>query len=111
MARGRKPKATTEVDVIPVKVDHAKLLKQFEQEQQVQLETLYKDLANIRHLVDSALTQIGFMDECDNLSQAAFKAGRAYGPLDKANDKLQEMLEDMYENTDFDHWDDIVNEI
>ena len=111
MARGRKPKIKTEVDVIPVKVDHAKLLKQFEQEQHVQLETLYKDLANIRYLVDSALTQIGFMDECDNLSQAAFKAGRAYGPLDKANDKLQEMLEDMYENTDFDHWDDVINEI
>jgi hypothetical protein len=107
MARGRKPKATTEA----VKVDHAKLLKQFEQEQQVQLETLYKDLANIRHLVDSALTQIGFMDECDNLSQASFKAGRAYGPLDKANDKLEEMLENMYEKSDFDHWDDVINEI
>lgn len=104
MPRGRKPKIQTE----SIKIDHAKLLKQFEQEQRLQLETLYKDLANIRHLVDLSLTQIGFMDSAENLSEAAFKAGRAYGPLDQANDKLEGMLEDMYENSDFDHWDDIT---
>lgn len=93
-----------------VTVNHAKLLKQFEQEQQVQLETLYKNLANIRHLVDSALTQIGFMDECDNVSQAAFKAGRAYGPLDEAHDKIKEILDGIYSNNDFDHYEDIYEE-
>lgn len=103
MARGRKPKQTTEA----VKVDHAKLLKQFEQEQKLQLEALYKDLTSIKHEVDLALTQIGFMDECDNVSQASFRAGRAYGPLDKANDKLEEILNSIYSDTDFDHWDDI----
>ena len=103
--RGRKPKVKT--DVIPVKVDHAKLLKQFEQEQRIQLETLYKDLASIKKKVDYALSHIGFMDSVENLGEAAFKAGRAYGPLDEANDKLEEMLEDMYGNSDFDHWDDI----
>lgn len=103
MARGRKPKVTTET----VKVDHAKLLKQLEETQKLQLESLYKDLATVKHEVDLALTQIGFMDECDNVSQASFRAGRAYGPLDKANDKLEEILESIYGESDLDHWDDI----
>ena len=42
--RGRKPKNAT----VATKVDHAKLLKQFEQEQRVQLENFYKDLAKIK---------------------------------------------------------------
>jgi hypothetical protein len=106
MPRGRKIK---EEAVVPAVVDHAKLLKQREEEQRLQLETLYKDLAKIKHQVDLALTQIGFMDDAENLSQAAFKAGRAYGPLDEANDKLEEVLESMYSESDLDHWDDILS--
>jgi len=106
MARGRKPK---EQAVVPVVVDHAKLLKQFEQEQRVQLETLYKDLAKVKQQIDLALNQIGFMDEAENLSQAAFRAGRAFGPLDEANDKLEEILDGIYNNTDLDHYDDIID--
>ena len=107
MPRGRKPKVKTEETVAVTKLDDAKLLKQFEQEHQVQLERLYKDLAAIKRLVDSGLTQVGFMDEAESLSQAAFKAGRAYGPLDEANDKLEEILDGIYSNTDFDHYDDL----
>lgn len=107
--RGRPKKSKTDV-TIPVKVDHAKLLKQFEQEQRVQLETLYKDLASIRKKVDYALSHIGFMDTVESLGEAAFKAGRAYGPLDDANDKLEEMLDDIYNNNDFDHYNDIYDE-
>ncbi len=103
--RGRPKKLKTDV-TIPVKVDHAKLLKQFEEEQRIQLETFYKKLAKVRNLTDLALTQIGFMDSAENLSEAAFKAGRAYGPLDKANDELEEMLNDMFDNNDFDDWRD-----
>ena len=105
MARRGRPKKSEELTVA-TPVDHAKLLKQFEQEQRVQLETLYKDLAAIRKKVDYALTHIGFMDSAENLSEAAFKAGRAFGPLDEANDKLEEMLEDIYNTYDFNHWDD-----
>ena len=108
MPRGRKPKIKTE-DTVAVVVDHAKLLKQFEQEQKVQLETLYKDLALIRKKVDYALTHIGFMDSVESLGEAAFKAGRAYGPLDEANDKLEQMLDDMYAESDFDHYDDLFD--
>ena len=108
MARRGRPKKSEELTVA-TPVDHAKLLKQFEQEQKVQLETLYKDLAVIRKKVDLALTKIGFIDEAESLSQAAFKAGRAYGPLDEANDKLEEMLDGIYDNNDFDHYDDIFD--
>ena len=103
MARGRKPKELT----VATKVDHAKLLKEFEQTQRIQLEKFYEKLAIIRRKVDDALTKVGFMDECESLAQAAFKAGRAYGPLDEANDEIQEMLDDIYENNDFGHYDDI----
>ena len=46
--RGRKPKNAT----VATKVDHAKLLKQFEQEQLIQLETFYRSLAKIKKDVD-----------------------------------------------------------
>ena len=46
--RGRPKKVKTDV-TIPVKVDYAKLLKQFEEEQRIQLETFYKKLAKIMH--------------------------------------------------------------
>jgi len=110
MARGRKPKVKTEEAVVATQVDHAKVLKQFQQEHEVQLESLYKDLATIKHWVDSSLNQIGLMDDAENLSQAAFKAGRAYGPLDKANDKLEEILENIYSESNLDHWDDVIND-
>ena len=102
--RGRPKKIQTEA--CPT-VDHAKLLKQFEQEQTVQLEEFYKTLAKIRHNVDLALTKLGFIDSTTTLSEAAFKAGRAYGFLDQANDDLEELLDRMYDNNDFDHWQDI----
>lgn len=108
MAKRGRPRKSQEL-TIATPVDHAKLLKQFEQEQKVQLETLYKDLAVIRKKVDLALTKIGFIDEAESLSQAAFKAGRAYGPLDEANDKLEEILEEIYGNHDFDHYDDLFD--
>jgi len=92
MARGRKPK---EQAIVPAVVDHAKALKQFEQEQRLQLEEYYKELAKIKYKVDHALTHIGFIDSCETVADAGFKAGRAVGPLDEANDRLREMLDDI----------------
>ena len=108
MAKRGRPRKSQELTVA-TPVDHAKLLKQFEQEQRVQLETFYKELAAIKKKVDYALTHVGFMDSVESLGEAAFKAGRAYGPLDEANDKLEEMLEKIYGNHDFDHYDDIFD--
>jgi purine nucleoside permease len=108
MAKRGRPRK--EEPTVAVTIDYAKLLKQVEQEQQIQLELFYKQLALVKHYVNSSLTQVGFIDNCDTLSEAAFKAGRAYGPLDKANDKLEEMLENIYGNSDFNHWDDIIDE-
>ena len=98
--RGRKPKNAT----VATKVDHAKLLKQFEQEQLIQLETFYRSLAKIKKDVDVALEHVGRVDSSDNVAEAAFKAGRAFNHLDVANDKLEEMLEQIQENYDFEHW-------
>jgi len=76
-------------------------------EEVVKIEALYKDLAAIKKKVDLALTHVGTMREVDLFSEAIFKAGRAYGPLDEANDKLEEMLDNMYDTYDFTHYDDI----
>jgi hypothetical protein len=109
MAKRGRPRKTQELTVA-TPVDHAKLLKQFEQEQKVQLEAVYKQLALIRRNIDLALTQIGFMDNVDTLSEAAFRAGRAYGPLDQANDSIEEILDTMYNNNDLDHYEDIYEQ-
>ena len=106
--RGRKPKE--ELVVAIPQVDHAKLLKQYKEEQKVQLEHLYKDLAKVKYQVDRALTHVGLMDNCETIGEAAFKAGRAFGPLDEANDRLEEILNDMFDNNDLDHWDDVIEE-
>jgi hypothetical protein len=75
-----------------------------------QKENLYKDLAVIRHLIDKSISNIGLIDSSDNLAEAAFKAGRAYDPLDEAMDKLVDILDKMREDNDFDHFEDLIEE-
>jgi hypothetical protein len=107
--RGRPKKQKEELTVIRPEVDYQKLLKQREQEQQVQLETLYKELANLKDKIGDALRHVALTDESETVAEAAFRAGRAYGPLSDANDKLEEVLDKMYEANDFNHWDDIFD--
>ena len=111
--RGRPRKSTT---VVPTLKDAQKAkeaiteLKMLEAVTERQKEILYKDLAIIKKQVDRALTHIGFMDSTESLAEAAFKAGRAYGPLDEANDKLEEMLNEIYEGSNnLDHWDEMYD--
>ena len=109
MAQRGRPK---KVQIVATKVtatDYEKVLQQREQEQQVQLETLYKELANLKDKIGDALRHVALMDESETVAEAAFRAGRAYGPLSDANDKLETMLDNIYEANDFDHWDDVLN--
>ena len=108
MPRGRKPKQTTETVPFMEQKDYAKLVKDFDQEKTLQMTELYKDLAKMKDKVNYALRHVGMIDECGTIAEAAFKAGRIYGPLDEVNDKLEEMLETLYENNDFEHWDDVT---
>ena len=107
MARGKKPKQTTEIVPFMEQADYAKLVKDFDQERTLQMTELYNDLAKMKEKINYALRHVGMIDECGTIAEAAFKAGRIYGPLDEVNDKLEEMLENLYEINDFDHWDDI----
>lgn len=109
MAKRGRPKKNQESATVAAVIDHAKLLKQFEQEQQVQLKRFYKDLAKIKRKVDLALSHIINMETCDTLSEAVFKAGRAHGPIDEANDQLEEILDEIYGSNDFDHYEDLEN--
>jgi hypothetical protein len=108
MPRGRKPK---QKEIVPFmeQADYAKLVKDFDEERKLQMEELYKDLAKMKEKVAYALRHVGMIDECGTIAEAAFKAGRIYGPLDELNDQLDTMLENLYENNDFEHWDDLIN--
>jgi hypothetical protein len=100
MARPKKLKPTeAEVD-----------LKTLETIRVNEIKDLYKDLAILKEQVSSALHRIGQMDDVSSLSEATFKAGRAYEYLNKADDKLESMLDNMYEIADLDHWSDILDE-
>ena len=85
-------------------------LKMLETVRGKETEILYKDLALLRSLVSRAYNHLGTMDSSENLAEASFKAGRAFEHLDKANDKLEDMLEDIYESNNFDHYDDVIEE-
>ena len=105
---GRKPKLKT---ITPVLNSVEQELKQVYSTKHDETEALYKDLAKIKDLLGTALRHVGFMDEVETVAEAAFKAGRAYGPLDEASEKVEEMLTNLYEHEDFnfDHWDDVLD--
>ena len=102
--RPRKIKEKPTVSDAQVELTMLKITRQEE------IRQLYKDLAKIRRYVDAALYQIGTVDGCENLAEAAFKAGRVYSSLDNANDRLQDMLENLHDTYDFEHYDDIYDE-
>ena len=105
--RGRKPKTAT---VASPAIDHAKLLKQFEQEQIVQLQTMYKSLAKIRSLVEICIEKLQDVSNASSHVEATFEAGRAYQSVTKAHDKLEQILDEMYDNNDLDYYTDIQND-
>ena len=99
MARPKKQPATkAEVDIKILEIARIK-----------EIEALYIDLARVKQNVDVALTKVGFMDESETVADAAFRAGRAYSYLDKANDKLEEILDNLYDTYDLENWNDITN--
>jgi hypothetical protein len=105
--RGRPKKIKQEPTVSDTQVELT-MLKVGRQEE---IEQLYKDLARVKRYLNSALWQVGVIDSCENFAEAAFKAGRAYGPLDSANDRLADILDRIREqNDDLEHWDDIYDE-
>jgi hypothetical protein len=110
MARPKKQAQTSEKKV-QTNAEELKELKFLAEIRDREKEILYKDLAILKDLVDLSLTQIGFIDSSESLGEAAFKAGRAYVPLDKANDKLTNMLDNMYDAGDFDHYEDVIEDM
>jgi hypothetical protein len=104
--RGRKPKVQTAV----ADLDYSKLLKENEVKHHNRIIALYKDLANIKCVVNAALREIAHIDECETLAEAAFKGGKAYVSLNAANDKLETVLDEIYTQEDLDHWDDVLDE-
>ena len=106
--RGRKPKNAI---VASPAIDHAKLLKQFEEEQRVQLEELYTTLAKMKNTAEEAQEKIGDMDSVSSIAEAGFKAGRAYGSLIQICDKLEEILDGIFEKNDFEYYGDIDSKL
>ena len=76
-----------------------------------ELKILYKDLAILKHLVSSSLTDLSAIDMSDTVGEAAFKAGKAYVPLNRVDDKLEKMLDDLYEANQFEYYQDVIDDI
>jgi len=98
--RGRPKKAQL--------VNQAKTeLKMLETVRGREQEILYNDLAKLRTNILTSLQYISDIDRSETIADAAFKAGRGYDYLNKASSQVEDMLENMYEANDFDHYDDI----
>ena len=82
-------------------------LKMLETVRTTEQQILYKDLAKLRTSLLSALQYVSDIDTSEKIADAAFKAGRAYDHLNKASDQVEDMLENIYNTYDFDHYDDI----
>jgi hypothetical protein len=77
-------------------------------EKNKELEEVYIELAKLKVLVDDAHTRVSFVDEAESVSAIAFKAGRAYEKLTEALNKLESILDDMYDNNShFEYYEDI----
>ena len=76
-----------------------------------ELKILYKDLAILKDLVSTTLIDLSSIDMSDTVGEAAFKAGKAYVPLNRADDKLEKMLDDLYEANEFEHYQEIIDDI
>ena len=101
MPRGRKPKVQATKAEVDIKILEIARIKE--------IEALYIDLARVKRQIDLGLTLIGFIKDAELLSEAVFKAGRAYDKLDDTNDKLEVMLNNLFDSYDLEHWDDINN--
>ena len=91
--------------------EELKELKFLAEIREKELKILYKNLAILKDLVSSSLTNLSAIDMSDTVGEAAFKAGKAYVPLNRADDKLEEMLDNLYEENEFEHYQDVIDDI
>ena len=61
--------------------------------------------------MDAAYSNIARMDEAESLAAAVFNAGRAYVQLSAVMDKLEEMLDNIYDNNDVEYYNDIEDKL
>ena len=109
--RGRKPKTESAVVKTQLTVaDYEKTLKKREEEQLVQLETMYIKLAKIRNLIENGMDKLHNVDDCESLSAVGFQAGRAFANIAEASVKLEKILDDIYDDNNFDYYSDIEND-
>jgi len=101
MAKKGRPKKTQSDNQAKTELKMLETIRGKEQE------ILYKDLAKLRASILNALQYVSDIDNSEKIADAAFKAGRGYEYLNKASDMLEDMLENMFEANDFEHYDDI----
>jgi hypothetical protein len=101
MAKKGRPKKTQSDNQAKTELKMLETIRSKEQE------ILYKDLAKLRSSILTGIQYVSDIDRSETIADAAFKAGRGYDYLNKASDLLENMLEDMYEGNDLDHYDDI----
>ena len=106
--RGRpKKQASTSIMTLAEMLEKDVKKQEAKKEKNKELEEVYTELAKLKTVIDDAHTRVSFMDEAETVSQIAFKAGRAYEKLTEALNKLESILDDIYDNNDFEYYEDI----
>ena len=110
MAQRGRPKKQTSTSIMTLAEMLEKDVKKQEakKEKNKELEEVYIELAKLKTVIDDAHTRVSFMDEVETVSAIAFKAGRAYEKLTEALNKLELILEEVYDNNmHFEYYGDI----
>lgn len=101
--RGRKPKVSLPISTIEQELEDLRAKSERD------ITRIYKDLAKIKDYMQNAYNYISDIDTSRTIADAAFKAGRSFNHLDRANDMLEDVLQEIFEDTDLDHWEDVLD--
>lgn len=107
MAQRGRPKKQASIMTLAEMLEKDVKKQEAKKEKNKELEELYIKLAKLKSVIDDAHTRVSFMDESETLSEIAFKAGRAYEKLTESINTLESILDDIYDDNDFDHYEDI----
>lgn len=110
MARPKKQAQPSEKKV-QTNAEELKELRFLADVREKEKEILYKELAILKDFINNSIYHLGKTDSAETLAEVSFRAGRAYDSLDKANTKLENMLEDLYIANDFEHYDEVIEDM
>jgi uncharacterized protein Yka (UPF0111/DUF47 family) len=107
MAKRGRPRKTLSLLVDSLKKDEKKVDTTTEKEALKEIKEIYESLNKLRTSIEKSTEILSQVEDCENLTDVVFKAGRTYHELQIANSLLEEVLDGIYDKHDFDHYYDL----